>query len=370
YVAQNIRADHLAILPDSDGACSVKDGAGLLVNQEAQQTEMSTTTKEQSASNNDTNNTDIESKLSELYGKKAILKKMIESATDEDREKLQSQYDALDAEVKKLEGIPEQKIQNELLSKIAEVMMSVNKQVTNTTQTKTVDNANSLLPGTVSDDTVRLPDKGNTKQWSFNTIRMELERLLNEKFATGKPENTTRAYVVDVFPTYFVYNVYQNNQDIAYYQTYSIDTESNAVVLGGDQIEITIATKYIMPDGVVLNTVTGLEKKNVAVEDARIAGSPNSPETEAARHRIEELRKKVLELTVKLYEITGRTKHGNTLSQEDWQRVKKIQDVLDKAREFVNKEMQYVKGTGVVRHDDVSKMDKTTQLAILTAHNY
>ena len=31
--AQNIRADHLAILPDKDGACSISDGAGLLVNQ-------------------------------------------------------------------------------------------------------------------------------------------------------------------------------------------------------------------------------------------------------------------------------------------------------------------------------------------------
>ncbi|MDR1268949.1 MAG: hypothetical protein LBK82_05440 [Planctomycetaceae bacterium] len=30
---------------------------------------------------------------------------MIESATDEDREKLQEQYDVLDAEVKKLEGV-------------------------------------------------------------------------------------------------------------------------------------------------------------------------------------------------------------------------------------------------------------------------
>jgi len=29
--AQNIRADHLAILPDKDGACSISDGAGLLV---------------------------------------------------------------------------------------------------------------------------------------------------------------------------------------------------------------------------------------------------------------------------------------------------------------------------------------------------
>ena len=33
--AQNIRADHLAILPDKDGACSISDGAGLLVNQAA-----------------------------------------------------------------------------------------------------------------------------------------------------------------------------------------------------------------------------------------------------------------------------------------------------------------------------------------------
>jgi len=34
-VAQNIRADYLAILPDKDGACSISDGAGLLVNQAA-----------------------------------------------------------------------------------------------------------------------------------------------------------------------------------------------------------------------------------------------------------------------------------------------------------------------------------------------
>jgi hypothetical protein len=32
-IAQNIRADHLAILPNKDGACSIQDGAGLLVNQ-------------------------------------------------------------------------------------------------------------------------------------------------------------------------------------------------------------------------------------------------------------------------------------------------------------------------------------------------
>lgn len=32
-IATNIRADHLAILPDKSGACSIQDGAGLLVNQ-------------------------------------------------------------------------------------------------------------------------------------------------------------------------------------------------------------------------------------------------------------------------------------------------------------------------------------------------
>jgi hypothetical protein len=33
HIARNYRPDHLAILPDSDGACSVKDGCGLNVNQ-------------------------------------------------------------------------------------------------------------------------------------------------------------------------------------------------------------------------------------------------------------------------------------------------------------------------------------------------
>ena len=34
HVARNYRPDHLAILPDSLGACSIKDGCGLLVNQD------------------------------------------------------------------------------------------------------------------------------------------------------------------------------------------------------------------------------------------------------------------------------------------------------------------------------------------------
>ena len=46
-IAQNIRADHLAILPNQDGACSIRDGAGLLVNQATE-----TTTSEIDATTN------------------------------------------------------------------------------------------------------------------------------------------------------------------------------------------------------------------------------------------------------------------------------------------------------------------------------
>jgi len=41
--AQNIRADHLAILPDKDGACSISDGAGLLVNQASESVDNAST---------------------------------------------------------------------------------------------------------------------------------------------------------------------------------------------------------------------------------------------------------------------------------------------------------------------------------------
>ncbi len=36
FIARNYRPDHLAILPDSKGACSIQDGCGVLVNSEAQ----------------------------------------------------------------------------------------------------------------------------------------------------------------------------------------------------------------------------------------------------------------------------------------------------------------------------------------------
>lgn len=43
YVARNYRADHLAILPDRVGACSIKDGCGLLQTNESEETEMTQT---------------------------------------------------------------------------------------------------------------------------------------------------------------------------------------------------------------------------------------------------------------------------------------------------------------------------------------
>jgi hypothetical protein len=214
-VAQNIRADHLAILPD-------KDGAGLLVNQ-ATQTETRSGSGGKSSSqvshkslmsqkeievlNSSEAVSDIESKLSGLYGKKAILKKMIESAaSDEEREKLQLQYNALDAEVKKFEGVSEpfvKNIQNAILSKIAEVMMYSSQKMVEKTKsnicakTKTVNNASTLLPVGDSAGAPPIPATDNTKPktWSFNTLRQELERLVNEALPHDKNQ-TSRSYVI------------------------------------------------------------------------------------------------------------------------------------------------------------------------------
>ena len=51
-IARNHRPDHLAILPDIDGACSVKDGCGLNVNKDGQDPEDKDSSADSSVSNN------------------------------------------------------------------------------------------------------------------------------------------------------------------------------------------------------------------------------------------------------------------------------------------------------------------------------
>jgi hypothetical protein len=465
-VAQNIRADHLAILPNKDGACSVEDGAGLLVNQAQQQQQ-----REQKMTTVLNADKDIESKLSGMYGKKAVLKEMIEKSTsDEERAKLQSQYDALDAEVKKLEGTNIQNIQNESLTKIAEAVMSIATTVKTGKEQPIVNNkedkvepaqetnvTNAPIAGTnkpkvwsdnllreelsrllhVSipetnsnhyiyitdifptfliytesikgiqsyykrsyamneDGTITLNDdiepvimetKYKTKDgtvlnaltlpipsftgadsasavkpkvWSFNTIRAELERLINATFTNdSKDSPKPHGFVIDVFlePAFFIYNVFSGNENSSYYQTYSITGEE--ITLGNDCIKIAIETKYTLPDGTILNSST----QQVVTDNGRVEGAKNSEETEAARRRVEELRKRILELTEKLYEITGRAKKGNVMTDEDWRKVKKIQDTLDKAKAFVVKEMASIRGVAPVRHDTLEKATRAELLA-------
>jgi hypothetical protein len=461
-VAQNIRADHLAILPNKDGACSIEDGAGLLVNQAQQQ-------KEKSKMTTILNADDVESKLSGLYGKKAILKKMIEESTsDEEKTKLQTQYDALDAEVKKFENTNAQNIQNESLTKIAEAVMSL-AAVTKTGKDQSVNNETKVDPtsdvptkttkvdGTTkenvwsanllreelsrllhvaepstsndhylyiddvfptfivycetsnstrtyykrgytinADSTITLNDdvepitietKYTTKDgvvlnslslpipsltgaestpaskpkvWSFNTIRAELDRLINAN-VVGDSKESYKPYacVIDVFlePAFFIYNLFTGNENASYYQTYSITGDD--IALGTDRIKIAIETKYTMPDGTILNA-----SQSAVTENVRTEGAKNSQETEEARRKVEELRKRILALTVQLYEITGRAKHGNDLSQEDWQKVKKIQDTLDKAKAFVLKRMAEVRGVAPVRHDGLEDMTREQLLEV------
>jgi polyhydroxyalkanoate synthesis regulator phasin len=162
---------------------------------------------------------------------------------------------------------------------------------------------------------------------------------------------------------------------VSYYQTYSI--EGDEITLGNDRIKISIETKYILPDGAILNVSSDDSvKKNIVVEDARTVGAVNSPETEAARKRIEELRKQILDLTTKLYDIRGRASKENTLSSDDWQKIKKIQETLDKARAFVLKEMENVHGVAPVRHDNALKAtreqlhEQALSIAALQQHHY
>jgi hypothetical protein len=67
--AQNIRADHLAIVPDKDGACSISDGSGLLVNHASEsvknaETSGKTREREQKMTRNMTQN-EIRKKIEE-----------------------------------------------------------------------------------------------------------------------------------------------------------------------------------------------------------------------------------------------------------------------------------------------------------------
>ncbi|MDR2116056.1 MAG: hypothetical protein LBP87_06720, partial [Planctomycetaceae bacterium] len=239
-----------------------------------------------------------------------------------------------------------------------------------TTKDGTVLNASSLsIPAMTGAET---NTTAKPKVWSFNTIRTELDRLVSETLAAGlkdKDEYKPYASIIDVFPNplFFIYTVFTGNGSESFYQSYSIDGDT--ITLGNDRIQISIETKYTMPDGVVLNTSSNAAsvKQNVPVNDFRKEGDKNTQETEESRRRIEELRKHVLDLTTQLYEITGRDKKGNVLSQSDWQKVKKIQEVLDKAKAFVVKEMASVRGVAPVRHDELMKSTKDELLEMARA---
>jgi hypothetical protein len=405
-VAQNIRADHLAILPNKDGACSIADGAGLLVNQaqqtqQAQQEEQQKTEQQKMSSVSTSDNKDIEFVLSGLYAQKAILKKMIEEATsDEERQKLQSQYDALDAEVKKFENNSIQNSQNEYLKKLAESIMSLatsiktekQTQVSNSAQTQATDNSATNIPVSVNSDKTIAENKigeSNTsnvttlttpiptndtmttpvnkpKMWSFNTIQSELGRLVRELVLSTQTDDKKKvyAYVSDVFPerSLFVYAVHGDGGDDGKHYCAAYSIVGDAITIGTDRVEIEAGMKYTLPDGTILNGSP--TKQNIPVNDVRTEGAKNSPETEAARRRIEDLRKRILDLTTKLYEITGRSSKENVLTPEDWRKVKEIQSTLDKAKAFVVKEMESVRGVAPVRHDNVLKSTKEELLGL------
>ncbi|MDR2116772.1 MAG: DUF2213 domain-containing protein [Planctomycetaceae bacterium] len=192
-VAQNIRADHLAVLPNKDGACSIDDGAGLLVNQAQQQ-------KEQQKVHSDEYKLFI---LSTMYGTKAVLKKMIEDASsNEEREKLQARYNALDVEVKKLENENIQNSQNESLTKIAEAVMTLAAATKTTNETPTVNNENKTDPASdnkITNTTIEGDKK--LKTWSANPLRDELGRLLEVTITNykqfGRVWNIVGSFVPD-----------------------------------------------------------------------------------------------------------------------------------------------------------------------------
>ncbi len=64
-IARNYVPDHLAILPDQVGACSIQDGCGLLVNQKGEVTELEGTTNELS---NDSIKEALRTELRERFG--------------------------------------------------------------------------------------------------------------------------------------------------------------------------------------------------------------------------------------------------------------------------------------------------------------
>ena len=201
-VAKNIRPDHLAILPDKDGACSIADGAGLLINQ----------------------------------------------ATSQD-----------------------------------------------------VNNAQTL----------RKPKEREVKNMT-HTISMNEMR---QKFQAALREVEPKAWLYDVFPSFILYSIHaEDTVERHYKRDYTINDDGEVVI--GETVELVeLQTKFVLPDGTFLNAAG-----DGNVDNSRKQGDVDSPETKRRRALLMEIRRKITDVTQKIYELM-RKMEDRKLPKEQYQKL-------------------------------------------------
>ncbi|MDR2170672.1 MAG: DUF2213 domain-containing protein [Planctomycetaceae bacterium] len=227
-VAKNIRADHLAILPNKSGACSIQDGAGLLVNQ----------AQEQNKENGADANLHQENKTQELLGQIVdILKENKMPVT------IPNGNNVVTNEIMKV---------SDLTSVAPPILPATEPETAKSTAMVTKDATEKVAPDSVQ-FTPPIVTKEEMKQKSPLTIgQKELRNLLQTTLESFlKIDKNTYLYIEDIFDTFVVYTINSSHQKL-----YKIDYEilqDRTIKYKDTPTEVICRPTYITTNGIILN---------------------------------------------------------------------------------------------------------------------
>jgi hypothetical protein len=253
-VAKNIRADHLALLPDKSGACSVADGAGLLINQAHVVTENVQNIVTENVQSADTENG---SEPENEVGDSAENVQNVATENNQDTESIET------------------KIYTKLLEKIKESFMPTQ----NTVNTVAVDNASTATkPKNVNESTDAIStvaalsktvdggspippkDEHVPAQISFDELRQKLEAAAK----TGLRMSNENAYfnVCDIFDTFVIISIDAPRSCKAALYKIPYKLNGGVVQYTGTPIPVKRRSVYKTADGVVLNETQSINVSN------------------------------------------------------------------------------------------------------------
>jgi 6-pyruvoyl-tetrahydropterin synthase len=319
-VATNIRADHLAILTNKAGACSIQDGVGLLVNQAQEPT------KEQE---NETKQ--VLNQILDIV-KNNQMSTIINNDADIQSVRLSPNYPSVST------NVPE----------------SISGNNIEPTDKVKGQNVNITLP---KEDII----EGSPLKYGYQVLQSMVQVALID-FLKVDPKSNVWINIVELFDTFVIFSL--NNRK---YEKINYKLDKNlGVVFEGKSVPVIVRPTYVLTDGTILNSsdkecndinllqmvksVIANEIKSVLSESVSNVSLPQLSDIPKSREVTQELKKKIEEniklyreaiakLTSKMFSIQGR-KSEVSLSPEQ---VRELEDIKTKLGKLKSKIIDYAR---------------------------